>query len=208
MIARRLRPIGWVAGVAGAALSFYLVSLQVAAERTALESVERKIVLTQSQIRTLETEFSARASLRQLESYNNEVLALAAPKVDQYLTSEVQLAAYVPGEGLPAQAPRTALASAETVSPPAAVASAPPARPVLRPAVVPDARSDGAPVIPAIKRSPMMQAVAMIEELPQPRTIPAQVKVTKPKAEKVALLDDGSIRDIARTAAKEAKAKR
>ena len=32
MSTRRLRPIGWVAGVAGAALGFYLVSLQVAAE--------------------------------------------------------------------------------------------------------------------------------------------------------------------------------
>ncbi|HEV2568739.1 hypothetical protein [Sphingomonas sp.] len=205
MIARRLRPIGWVAGVASAALAFYLVSLQVASERTHLESVERKIALTQRQIRHLETEFSARASLRQLEEYNDEVLALAAPKVDQYLTSEVQLASYVPGEGLPQpQAPRTALASAQTA--PAAPAAAP-ARPVLRPAVVPDARSEGAPVIPAVKRSPMMQAVAMIEELPQPRTIPAQVKVAKPKPQKVALLDDGALTEITRKAAKEAKVK-
>ena len=201
MIAQRLRPIGWVAGVAGAALAFYLVSLQVAAERTHLESTERKIALTQRQIRHLETEFSARASLRQLEAYNNEVLALAAPKVDQYLTSEVQLASYVPGEGLPqAQAPRTALASAQTVT-------AAPARPVLRPAVVTDARSEGAPVIPALKRSPMMQAVAMIDELPQPRTIPVQVRAAKPKPQKVALLDDRALSEISRKAAKEAKAK-
>jgi hypothetical protein len=199
MIARRLRPIGWVAGVAGAALAFYLVSLQVASERTHLESVERKIALTQRQIRHLETEFSARASLRQLEAYNNEVLALAAPKVDQYLTSEVQLASYVPGEGLPQpQAPRTALASAQAA----------PARPVLRPAVVTDAKSDNAPVIPSMKRSPMMQAVALIEELPQPRTIPLKVKAAKPKAEKVALLDDGALSEISRKAAKEAKVNR
>lgn len=207
MIARRLRPIGWVAGVAGAALAFYLVSLQVAAERTQLEGVERKIAITQRQIRHLETEFSARASLRQLEAYNNEVLALAAPKVDQYLASEVQLASYVPGEGLPQhQAPQTALASAQT-APAAPSAAVAPARPVLRPAVVPDARSEGAPVIPAVKRSPMMQAVALIEELPQARTIPAKVKVTKPKAEKVALLDDGALSEITRKAAKEAKVK-
>jgi hypothetical protein len=205
MIARRLRPIGWVAGVAGAALAFYLVSLQVASERTHLEGVERKIALTQRQIRHLETEFSARASLRQLEAYNNEVLALAAPKVDQYLTSEVQLASYVPGEGLPQpQAPRTALASAQT----APAAPAAPARPVLRPAVVQDAKSEGAPVIPAVKRSPMMQAVAMIEELPQPRTIPAKVKVSKQKPERVALLDDGALSELSRKAAKEAKVSR
>ena len=204
MIARRLRPIGWVAGVAGAALSFYLVSLQVAAERTALESVERRIAVTQRQIRHLETEFSARASLRQLEAYNNEVLALAAPKVDQYLTNEVQLASYVPGEGLPQPAAGTALASVQAV--PAAPAATP-ARPVLRPAVVANAKSENAPVVPAARRSPMLQAVALIEELPQPRTIPAKVKVVKVKPEKVALLDDGAMSEIARKAAKEAKAK-
>jgi hypothetical protein len=208
MIARRLRPIGWVAGVAGAALAFYLVSLQVASERTHLEGVERKIALTQRQIRHLETEFSARASLRQLEAYNNEVLALAAPKVDQYLTSEVQLASYVPGEGLPQLGgARTALASAQ-IPPATPAAPAAPARPVLRPAVVADARSEGAPVIPAVKRSPMMQAVAMIEELPQPRTIPAKVKVSKPRQERVALLDDGALSEISRKAAKEAKVSR
>jgi len=203
MIAQRMRPIGWVAGVAAAALSFYLVSLQVASERAALESTNRKIEITQRQIRHLETEFSARASLRQLEAYNNEVLALAAPKVDQYLTSEVQLASYVPGEGLP-QAQKTALASAQT-------APAAPARPVLRPAVVPDAKSAGAPVIPAVKRQTMVQAVAMFDELPQPKRIAAAVKVSKPqpaKPAKVAMLDDGSLGEIAARAAKEAKAKR
>ena len=205
MIAQRMRPIGWVAGVAAAALGFYLVSLQVASERAALESTNRKIEITQRQIRHLETEFSARASLRQLEAYNNEVLALAAPKVDQYLTSEVQLASYVPGEGLPqAQTPQTALASAQTTR-------TAPARPVLRPAVVPDAKSAGAPVIPAMKRQTMVQAVALFEELPQPKRIAAAVKVSKPqpaRPAKVAMLDDGSLDEIAARAAKEAKAKR
>lgn len=205
MIARRMRPIGWVAGVAAAALSFYLVSLQVASERAALESTNRKIEVTQRQIRHLETEFSARASLRQLEAYNNEVLALAAPKVDQYLTSEVQLASYVPGEGV-TPAPQTALASAQTAAAPVPATSA---RPVLRPAVVPDAKSAGAPVIPAVKRPSMMQAVAMIEDLPQPKRIAAAVKIAKPQqTEKVAMLDDGSLTEIAARAAKEAKAKR
>ena len=204
MIARRLRPIGWVAGVAGAALAFYLVSLQVASERTHLESIERKIALTQRQIRHLETEFSARASLRQLEAYNRDVLALSAPKVDQYLTSEVQLASYVPGEGV-TPAPRTAFASAQAAAPVPNPAT--PARPVLRPAVVADAGTEGAPVVAAAKRSPMLQAVALIEDLPQPRTIPAKVKIGNAKAEKVALLDDGALSEITRKAAKEAKTK-
>ena len=206
MITRRLRPIGWVAGVAGAALCFYLVSLQVAAERTALESVERAITRTQRDIRNLETEFSARASLRQLEAYNNEVLALAAPKVGQYLTSEVQLASYAPSDGdaIGKPAASTALASAQ--SEPAAPVAA--GRPSFKPAVVTDAKDQGAPVIPALKRSPLIQTVAMVEPIEttpsaRPRP-PAKVST----AGKVALLDDASMSDIARAAAKEAKARK
>ena len=214
MITHRLRPIGWVAGVACAALSFYLVSLQVASERAALESVEGRIALTQRQIRTLETEFSARASLRQLESYNQDVLALAAPKVGQYLTNEVQLASYSPGEGgVPGQpAASTALASAQA-------APAPANRPTFKPAVVEDVKSQNAPVVPAARRAPLIQTVAMIQPVnilpqqfaaPAPAPAPAKAKpaAKTPISQKVALLDDSSMADIARSAAREAKAKK
>jgi hypothetical protein len=199
MITRRLRPIGWVAGVAGAALGFYLVSLQVAAERTALEGVEHRIAITHRDIRRLETEFSARASLRQLEEYNNEVLALAAPKVGQYVPSGVQLAAYSPDAGgdIGQPAATTALASAEATPAPAN-------RPAFRQAVVQDIRSDGAPVIPAARTPALIQTVAMIGPVaavaPNPR--PA---ARTPVVQKVALLDDASIGEIARAAAREAK---
>lgn len=206
MIMRRLRPIGWVAGVAGAALCFYLVSLQVAAERGALGGVERKIALTQRHIRNLETEFSARASLRQLESYNNEVLALAAPKAGQYLTNEVQLASYSPadGGGIGKPAASTALASAEAV--PAA-----PNRPTFRPAVVTDVNGQGAPVVPAVKGPPLIQTVAMIEPIEAQRlAVPAKPTpaARTPVLQKVALLDDAAISEIAHAAAKEAKARK
>lgn len=202
MITRRLRPIGWVAGVAGAALSFYLVSLQVAAERTALEGVEHRIVQTQRDIRTLETEFGARASLHQLESYNHEVLALAAPKVGQYVSSGVQLASYAPAEGgdIGKPAASTALASAE-------VTPAPANRPTLKPAVLQDVKIEGAPVIPAVRRPPLIQTVAMIEPIESPAAKPPP-KARTPVVEKVALLDDAALGEIARKAAREAKARK
>ena len=207
MITHRLRPIGWVAGVAAAALSFYLVSLQVAAERAQLESVEGRIALTQRQIRSLETEFSARASLRQLEAYNQDVLALAAPKVGQYLANEVQLASYSPADGaMPGQqAASTALASAQATPAPAN-------RPTFKPAVVEDVKSQNAPVIPAARRAPLIQTVAMIEPIdvaPSPKPAAAKPKpaAKTPISQKVALLDDAAITDIARVAAKEAKAR-
>lgn len=210
MITQRLRPIGWVAGVAAAALGFYLVSLQVAAERAALEGVEGRIALTQRQIRTLETEFSARASLRQLEAYNQEVLALAAPKVAQYVANEVQLASYSPadGGGIGRPAASTALASAEAAPVPAN-------RPTFRPAVVEDVKAQNAPVVPAMRRAPLIQTVAMIQPAdvaPLRAAAPAPVKAKPtartPISQKVALLDDAAMAEIARTAAKEAKARK
>lgn len=204
MIAQRLRPIGWVASVAGAALGLYLVSLQVATERAALESVERRILATEHEIRRLETEFAARASLRQLELYNGEVLALSAPSAKQYLTSEVQLAAFdpsLPGGGLPSRRPETALARADVAPAPVA------ARPELRAAVVTDSQGTDAPVVPAVRQAPVLQAVAYVE--PLARSAPARTPVAaKPARSAVAMLDSSTLGELARRAAKEAKAEK
>jgi hypothetical protein len=213
MIAQRLRPIGWVASVAGAALSFYLVSLQVAAERASLETVERKIEFTKRDIRRLETEFAARASLPQLEAYNGEVLALTAPTAKQYLTNEVQLASFDPnamGPGAGSPPGRTALASLQTApAAPVATPAAAPARPTLKPAVVTDAKIENAPVVPAARRQPVLQAVAYVEPIApvaKPIAKAAKPAARIPAVEKVAMLDSDTLGDIARRAAKEAKA--
>jgi hypothetical protein len=91
MIAQRFRPVGWVAGIALAATALYLVSLQVASERGRLEAIDRKIAATKREIRQLQTEMGTRASLRQLERWNGEVLALSAPQAGQYLSGEAGL---------------------------------------------------------------------------------------------------------------------
>jgi len=81
-----------VATVAVAALGCYLVSLRVAAERAGLEEVENRIVLAQRDIRTLQTEIGTRGRLEQLERWNVKVLALSAPKADQFVDGGYQLA--------------------------------------------------------------------------------------------------------------------
>lgn len=91
MIAQRFRPVGWVAGIALAATALYLVSLQVASERGRLEQIDRKIAATKREIRQLQTEMGTRASLRQLERWNGEVLALSTPQAGQYLSGEAGL---------------------------------------------------------------------------------------------------------------------
>ena len=92
MIAQRFRPVGWVAGVALAATALYLVSLQVASERGRLEAIDRRIAATKRDIRQLQTEMGTRASLRQLERWNGEVLSLSAPQAGQFLNGESALA--------------------------------------------------------------------------------------------------------------------
>ena len=67
MSARSFGSLFMVASCAGAALGCYLVSLRVASERAALESVEAQIVDTQSELRVLQTEIGTRGRLSQLE---------------------------------------------------------------------------------------------------------------------------------------------
>jgi len=92
MSVRSFRPVVSVATVAFAALGCYLVSLRVAAERAGLEDVETKIVLAQRDIRSLQTEIGTRGRLEQLERWNVKVLALSAPKADQFVDGGYQLA--------------------------------------------------------------------------------------------------------------------
>lgn len=93
MRSRSFRSVGWVATIAGTALSCYLVSLRVASERAALEDVETEIVLAQRDIRVLQTEIGTRGRLAQLERWNVKVLALSAPSADQFVESGFALAA-------------------------------------------------------------------------------------------------------------------
>ncbi len=95
MSARSFRSVFMVASCAGAALGCYLVSLRVASERAALENVETQIVLTQRDIRLLQTEIGTRGRLAQLERWNVKVLALSAPSADQILDGGFALAKLV-----------------------------------------------------------------------------------------------------------------
>lgn len=92
MSARSFRSVFMVASCAGAALGCYLVSLRVASERSALESVETRIVMAQRDIRLLQTEIGTRGRLSQLERWNAGAFALSAPSADQFLNGSFELA--------------------------------------------------------------------------------------------------------------------
>jgi hypothetical protein len=122
IIAQRFRALGWVAIVAAAATLLYLISLQVAAERGKLEAVERQIAAAERDMRQLQTELGTRASMRQLEKWNGDVLALSAPKAAQFARDGAQLVALNLDDvgDSPNAAPSMAMAASKA-KPPAAV---------------------------------------------------------------------------------------
>ncbi len=106
--------------------ALYLVSLQVAAERGRLEAIDRKIAQTRRDIRQLQTEMGTRASLRQLERWNGDVLALSAPQAEQFLPSEAALDRINPDEiGRKPAAPPPVMVAASQAAAPSATSATP-----------------------------------------------------------------------------------
>jgi hypothetical protein len=112
MSARGFGPVIWAGAVAGAALGFYLVSLRVASERSALEDVETEIAVAQRDIRLLQTEIGTRGRLAQLERWNVRFIRLSAPTADQFVDGGFQLATLVKPTPKPAIEAPVILASA------------------------------------------------------------------------------------------------
>jgi hypothetical protein len=177
MAAHKLKGLGWFGGCTVVALGFYLVSLQVAAERKKLEQLDAKIAAAERDIRALETEFDTRASLAQLERWNGDTLALVAPTAAQFMHSDAQLARVsfrprTPGANgirtaalvVPAY---VAQVQAPTITPAApsaaAISVAVPAKATTRPtvAVLASARQVSRPVARPIAHK--VQTVAMLE---------------------------------------------
>jgi hypothetical protein len=116
MSARGFGSVIWAGAVAGAALGFYLVSLRVASERSALEDVETEIAMAQRDIRLLQTEIGTRGRLAQLERWNVRFIRLSAPTADQFVDGGFQLATLVKPTPKPAIEAPVILASAPVQS--------------------------------------------------------------------------------------------
>src|SRR5512139_1009126 len=112
MSARGFGSVIWAGAVAGAALGFYLVSLNVASDRAELEQVENRIALAQRDIRLLQTEIGTRGRLAQLERWNVKFIRLSAPTADQFVEGGFQLATMVAPHKKPAIEAPVVLASA------------------------------------------------------------------------------------------------
>lgn len=208
---KRLQSLIWILLVALGALGAYLVSLKVATERNELMKVQAQIARARADIRYLETEFSARASMRQLERWNQDDFMYATPTSQQYLGGERALANLdgIQPNGPDYVAPPVMVAMVES---PADLPSAPQAAPASPAAT--QIRSD----IAVIREA---HAADNVEKIAKPAAKSAAEKakddadVSKPnplarRAERMAmldakLLDDSTMGDISDKAARERK---
>ncbi len=103
--ASRTRRIGWLAALAACIAVFVALSLNVHAVKSEVSLAERTIISLEREMLLLETEFQARASQHQLADWNAIELGYEAPRADQYLDGERQLASLGVPAGPNAPAP-------------------------------------------------------------------------------------------------------
>lgn len=192
LAAKRLEGIGWLALVFLVAILLYPLSLSVATLRSDLARTDQKIVSIKKEIRYLETEFSARANLRQLEHWNKMEYGYVAPKASQYLNGERALA-NLGGKNLRKPVKVAVISTMDKVKPAGIIGS------VFAKPEVENSNPDGSASIPSDNQTP-----ALSEEGREP----TNAELNKSRTTRVAsleqkLLDDGLVKDLNRRAQKE-----
>ena len=200
---QRLRNLGWLALVFMVAILLYPLSLNVAAMHSNLVAVDREIMDTKREISFLQAEIRTRASLQQLEEWNELLYGYQPPAADQFVNGEAALASLT-GD-LPETKP--VMMAAATVPAPQVVAE---------PAVVKEAVAEtpkqAAPKAAATKAVATKLAANDVKIFATPvKRAAAKVeapKVEQSRTERLArmdekLLSDDLLRDISAKAANE-----
>jgi hypothetical protein len=89
---KRLKNIGWLALVFMVAVLLYPLSLNVAALHSDLGRIDSDILETKQQISFLQAEIRTRASVVQLEEWNELLYGYEPPRADQFIDGERGLA--------------------------------------------------------------------------------------------------------------------
>ncbi|VAV88384.1 hypothetical protein MNBD_ALPHA04-1073 [hydrothermal vent metagenome] len=188
---KRMEGIGWLALVFLVAILLYPLSLSVATLRSDLARTDDKIVKVKKEIRYLETEFSARANLRQLENWNKLEYGYVSPKASQYLDGERALA-NLGGEDLRKPVKVAVISSMNGIKPAGIIGS------VFASVDAKTRRADGS-------ASPL---IVKTDGGTKSDEQPTGQQLRETRTERVAdmedkLLDDGIVKDLARLAKKE-----
>ncbi len=183
---KRLKNLGWLALVFMVAILLYPLSLNVAAMHSDLVAVDREILDTKREISFLQAEIRTRASLQQLEEWNELLYGYQPPTAQQFVNGEAALAG---------------LAGEEFETKPVMMAAADVSvRPVVE---APEPATE-----PEITPSPAKKAPTVAEPVKRAVAKPAAPKVEQSRTERLArmdekLLSDDLLRDISAKAASE-----
>lgn len=183
---KRLKNLGWLALVFMVAILLYPLSLNVAAMHSDLVAVDREILDTKREISFLQAEIRTRASLQQLEEWNELLYGYQPPTAQQFVNGEAALAG---------------LAGEEFETKPVMMAAADVSvRPVVE---APEPATE-----PEIAPSSAKQAPTVAEPVKRAAAKPAAPKVEQSRTERLArmdekLLSDDLLRDISAKAASE-----
>lgn len=212
---RRLQSLFWVLLVTVGALLAYMVSLRAATERNELAKVRTQIAMTRADIRYLETEFGARASLRQLERWNAQDFRYSTPTAAQYLNGERALASLdgIQPNGPAYVAPPVMTAMVETAADLPSAAQPVPASPAasqIRTDIAIIRTAQAADDVAKIAKPTHVPSTEKLAAIDAPRT-PADKATPGPvarNAERMAmldakLLDDRTLGDLSAAAASE-----
>src|SRR3546814_2011428 len=88
----RVRQFGWVVLMTVCLSLFLALSFRVHAVKSEVRLAEREVISLRNETLLLETEFEARSNQRQLSDWTAVEFGYQAPRADQYLESERQLA--------------------------------------------------------------------------------------------------------------------
>ncbi len=101
----RYRQIGWLAVLAACFAAFLALTFKVNAVKGEVRLIERQIIAAERAKLMLETEFQTRASQHQLAAWNEVEFGYDAPRADQYVEHERELAALGTPRGIDAPSP-------------------------------------------------------------------------------------------------------
>jgi hypothetical protein len=116
---KRLKNLGWLALVFLVAILLYPLSLNVAALHSDLVRVDRQILDTKREISFLQAELRTRASMQQLEEWNDLLYGYQPPTAAQFVDGEAALAGL--GGDTPVSKPVMVAASAGDGADPAGI---------------------------------------------------------------------------------------
>lgn len=98
----RIRQIGWLLVMGFSIAIFLALTFRVNAVKSDVRLLERQIIAAERSKLMLETEFQTRASQAQLAAWNQVEFGYDAPRADQYVEHERQLAALGTPRGMDA----------------------------------------------------------------------------------------------------------